>query len=520
LVLLCTCIIGRALASCDNVDTVPGLTSAYSVGWGIDRRNTRFVPRSDINAANASALSLKWAYGLASNTPRSYPLVTEDTVFIGDDSRGLLALERETGCQRWLHPHDGPISSAVVPGRIGDRQILVFTDRFDGVYAVDAVDGKLVWQAVVDDEIIPMYSGTPLVTDTAVYVPISSMEVALAMNPFYGCCTSSGGMAAFDINTGAKLWYLPTITAAAQVTGSHFGFVQKHGPSGAAVWATPSYDAGRNWLFFGTGQNYSHPTTATSDAIFAVDASTGKVQWVQQYTANDAYTGACNIKALNHPNCPEPSGPDADFGAPTVLVKTRENRELLLAGQKSAEVHAMDPATGEPVWSRRLGRGGIIGGVHWGLAANEALGLVYAPVSDKKIMGFPAPGVAAPGLYALDIATGDVRWEYARKSRCADSTCVFGYSAAIIAADDIVVAGSMDGYLEVLSASSGKLLWSHDAWRDYTTVNGVTGRGGAFDAHGPMIADDLLLVTSGYSYVGEQRGGNVLLVFQLDTADD
>ena len=38
--------------------------------------------------------------------------------------------------------------------------------------------------------------------------------------------------------------------------------------------------------------------------------------------------------------------------------------------------------------------------------------------------------------------------------------------------------------------------------------------GGAFDAHGPMLADDLLIVASGYGNFG-QLGGNALLVFQI-----
>lgn len=340
------------------------------------------------------------------------------------------------------------------------------------------------------------------------------------MNPLYGCCTTSGGMAAFDINTGEKLWYLPTIEAEAQLTGSHFWFVQEYGPSGAAVWAAPSYDPKRDWLFFGTGQNYTHPTTDTSDAIFAVDAKTGKVMWVHQYTANDAYTAACNIEALNHPNCADPTGPDADFGAPTMLLRTKSGRELLVAGQKSSEAHAMDPGTGESVWTAKLGRGGLIGGVHWGLAANEALGLVFVPISDKEVIGFPAPGEPTPGLYALDIETGERRWEYARESRCAEQECVFGLSAAIIATNDIVVAGSMDGFLEVFSARSGELLWSYDSWREYAAVNGIQTTGGAFDAHGPMIADDLLVVSSGYGYVGQQRPGNALLVFQVEAPNE
>ena len=78
----------------------------------------------------------------------------------------------------------------------------------------------------------------------------------------------------------------------------------------------------------------------------------------------------------------------------------------------------------------------------------------------------------------------------------------------------------MDGFLEIFNARSGELLWSHDSWRDYEAVNGIETSGGAFDAHGPMIADDLLLITSGYGYVGRQRGGNALLVFQVETEDE
>ena len=506
-----------AHASCDGTDPVPGLQTSYAEGWGIDHRNTRFQPASAIDASNASGLTLKWVYGLASTTPRAYPLITEDTIFVGDGGRGLVALDRATGCERWVHEHQGAIASAIVRGRIGDRDILIFNDRTQGLYAVDADDGKLIWHAVVEDEPVPWYSGTPLVTTDTVFLPVASLEVGLAANPFYGCCTTSGGMAAFDISTGKKRWYLPTIEAKAQVTGSHFfGFVQEYGPSGAAVWGAPSYDAKRDWLFFGTGQNFTHPTTDTSDAIFAVEAKTGKIVWIHQYTANDAYTAACNIKALNHPNCAEPTGPDVDFGAPTMLLHASSGRELLIGGQKSADVHAMDPETGTPVWTTKLGRGGIIGGVHWGMAANESLGLLFVPISDKEVKGFPAPGTPTPGLYALNVETGEKRWRYTRESRCAEEECVFGLSSAIIAANDIVVTGSIDGYLEVMAADTGKLLWSHDAWRDYSAVNGIETKGGAFDAHGPMLADDLLVVTSGYGYVGRQRAGNALLVFQVE----
>jgi polyvinyl alcohol dehydrogenase (cytochrome) len=505
---------------CESTDKAPDVTRFYTQSWGIDARNTRYQARSTLSSANAGRLELAWVYGLASTTPRSQPLVSEDTLFVGDSPRGVVALDRERGCERWRVPHGGNISSALLPAESGKHRMIIFNDRTEGVYALDARTGERIWHARIDEQPIPWYSGTALPIGDTLYVPISSMEVAVAMNPFYGCCTTSGGMAAVDLATGTRRWFLPTIPEAPKRTGSHWFFVDEYGPSGAAVWAGPSYNAARQWLYFGTGQNYSHPTTDTSDAIFAVDAATGAVQWRRQFTANDAYTAACNNIELDHPNCPKPTGPDVDFGAPTMLVNAKSGRQLLIAGQKSAEVHALDPDTGEVVWSTRLGRGGIIGGVHWGMAANEALGLLFVPISDKAIEGFPAPGDPSPGLYALDIETGEQRWVYTRPSRCDEAECVFGLSAAVTAANDVVVIGSMDGMLEVLDARSGEPLWSHDAWRDYEAVNDTTTRGGAFDAHGVVLADDLLVVVAGYGYVGRQRGGNALLVFRIRQSDE
>ena len=519
-ILVLSLCVAEVQANCDDVSSTPNFNRSYGEGWGITLSNTRYQSSSVLQAENVNRLKLKWAYGLHNTTPRAYPLVTGDTIFIGDSGLGVVALARDTGCQRWLYAHEGYIASALLHARVGARDLLIFNDRIAGVYALDASNGTLVWHTHLDDEPLPWYSGTPLIHGARLYVPIASQEVGLALNPFYGCCTTSGGMAALDLATGAKIWYRPTIEAPAQQTGDHWFFVQKYGPSGAPVWGAPSFDVTRNVLYYGTGQNYSHPTTDTSDALFAVHADSGEIIWQRQFTADDAYTAACNLMALNHPNCPKPTGPDVDFGAPTMLATTPSGRQLLIAGQKSAEVHALDPLNGELVWSRRIGRGGIIGGVHWGLAANEAQGLVFAPISDKSVLDFPSPGKASPGLYALDMESGEVRWHFTRDPRCAEVACEYGLSAAPLATNDIVITGSMDGYLEIYRASDGKRLWSFDAWRKFESINDQPAQGGAFDAHGPMVADDLLLVSSGYGYVGEQRQGNAFLVFEMAAEDE
>ena len=46
------------------------------------------------------------------------------------------------------------------------------------------------------------------------------------------------------------------------------------------------------------------------------------------------------------------------------------------------------------------------------------------------------------------------------------------------------------------------------------TVNGLPGKGGAFNGGGPAIANGMVIATSGYAFAGGQ-GGNVLLAFSV-----
>ena len=51
------------------------------------------------------------------------------------------------------------------------------------------------------------------------------------------------------------------------------------GPSGAPVWCSPTVDQKRGLVYIGTGENYTLPTTNSSDAIQAIDLNTGKLRW-------------------------------------------------------------------------------------------------------------------------------------------------------------------------------------------------------------------------------------------------
>jgi outer membrane protein assembly factor BamB len=154
---------------------------------------------------------------------------------------------------------------------------------------------------------------------------------------------------------------------------------QQFGPSGAAIWATPTIDQQASVLYVATGDNYSDPPTTTSDAVLAIDLKNGQTLWSKQLGQNDAYNNACAIPIPG--NCPEAHGADSDFGQPPILVSLGSGKRLLVIAQKSGMVHAIDPdAKGKIVWQTRVGEGGVLGGSQWGSASDGEN--IYVAVSD------------------------------------------------------------------------------------------------------------------------------------------
>ena len=102
---------------------------------------------------------------------------------------------------------------------------------------------------------------------------------------------------------------------------------------------------------------------------------------------------------------------------------------------------------------------------------------------------------------------------------CVDSTrCDSGLSAAVTATPDLVFAGALDGWLRAYDAATGAVLWKYQTAVELRAANGELVSGGAIDVHGPMVAGDMVFVTSGYGAF-LQRSGNAFLAFGLDDGD-
>ena len=182
--LLVTLVTSAVAADCD---ATPGVERFARSGWGFGERNLRFQPDTDIDRSNVQTLELAWAFALDGGmSPHSYPLVTEDTVFIGTPAGTLFALERDSGCVRWKRKFRSTIRTAVIHAELEGKAQLVFGTGDGWVIAADAITGKQLWETEVRDHPHGIVTGTPLYHEGRVYAPVSSYELAVAIHRHYG----------------------------------------------------------------------------------------------------------------------------------------------------------------------------------------------------------------------------------------------------------------------------------------------------------------------------------------------
>lgn len=493
--------------------------------WGGDLQNRRFQPAAAarLAAAQVPELKLKWAFGFPDSASlRSHPSAFQGRLFAAAQDGTVFALEAASGCTHWATQLAGSVRSGTSVAEAGGRVLLFVGDSAAIVYAIDAATGTVVWQTRTDDHPAAGITGTPVYHDGRLYVPVASGEEGRAIIPGYVCCTFRGSLMALDAASGKVLWKTHTIAEEPRPGKPTKRGAKTMGPSGAAIWTAPTIDPVRRAVYVTTGDNYSDPATATSDAVLAISMDSGKVLWSKQFTAGDAYNSSCPLP--DKVNCPDSDGPDHDFAAPAILVTLKSGKRALLAPQKSGVLHAVDPdRQGQPLWQARVGEGGIHGGIQWGAASGEER--IYVALSDSRFTRARQQGsnnvvqtldpTRGGGMFAFRTDNGERLW-HTPPPGCGDRRpCSPAQPAPVSAIDGVVFSGSVDGHLRAYATESGKILWDFDTARPFQTVNGLAARGGSMDAAGPLIADGMLYLMSGYGQWGGMPG-NVLLAFSVD----
>ena len=140
----------------------------------------------------------------------------------------------------------------------------------------------------------------------------------------------------------------------------------------------------RSYFWFQTGNNYRVPQSVEDcelnrtisnrtktepdqcldrsdhqDSMLALNIDDGSIAWSANFQEYDVWTIPCQGNSSS-PNCPAILGPDYDFGEAPMLLHLDQHGHptasgsekcLVVAGQKSGVVWALDCDTGSTVWS-------------------------------------------------------------------------------------------------------------------------------------------------------------------------
>ena len=482
-------------------------------GWGRDLDNTHYQPKPGIKPEDVPRLKVKWAWTHPGPMATGQPTIIGDRLFVTTEAGQLFSLNAQTGCTYWSVNTGAGLRSAVsvgpLPAGSKAKFAIYFGDQKSNVTALDAETGELLWKTKVEDHLMSRITGSPVLYRDRLYVPVSSVEEVTGRDAKYPCCKFRGSLVSLDAYTGKLLWKSFTVQEEPKPFKINSAGTQMYGPAGGAIWSAPTLDLKRKVIYVATGNSYTDVPTGHADAIIAFDMETGKLKWVNQVTPKDNFLVGCRQPGVG--NCPEDAGPDYDFGSSPVIRSLPGGKQIILAGQKSGVIYALDPDhQGKVLWQQRLGAGGALGGIEWGFAVDEKN--VYVPMAD---VSGPA---RKPGITALNFATGATLWNVpAPPINCSWGTtrCNNSQSAAASVIPGVVFSGSVDGHLRAYSTANGVIVWDVDTAPPIATVNGGPTKGGALDGGGPTIANGILYTNSGYGKIVGQPG-NLLLAFSVD----
>lgn len=349
------------------------------------------------------------------------------------DSSGTAYAIRPTGKELWSTTVDVPtfLGPKVTNSPLVIRRRSVFGDQAGFVHGLDLKTGTPLWRVRPNphDGAVIFASAIPVGNNVA--IGTSSVEELQAASSGYRCCTFRGSVVLLNPANGRLIWQTFLVGEVAQNSDGSFG------PSGSPVWSTPTYDRASHTVFVTTGNNYSPPATGSSDAIVALDASSGRIRWINQRTAGDIANVTTPPEDPNHP--------DYDFGdSPQVYRLGRHT--IVGAGQKSGLFHAVRAPDGRLVNEIRVSPAGGLGGLFADSAVSD--GTVYANGTDWPFVyagGMPRGG----NLSAISGDGSRRRWEFRTPKPNLSGVAV---------ANGVVYFQSLDGFLYALDARRGKRL--------------------------------------------------------------
>jgi len=421
-----------------SLGTTPASTSAPHVaatsrasaaaGWpsyGHDLSNTRTESHdSYVKASTVGHLEATWDIGNLVGVTGT-PVVVGDTVYFGTSAGLVYAIDIATGKALWRTF----VASGEVVGSPAVADGAVFVGIGGALYKLSASDGLTEWKAVTNASAYSQINASPVVIGDLVVIGTAQFEEVVGQPPG----TFRGSIGAFDVDTGKRVW--------------NFVDTPNNSTSGAGegIWSTPCVDSALGLLYVGDGQNISPPTGPLADSLLAIDYRTGRLRWHRQFTQHDVF-GLGNF-----------TGPDADVGASPNLWQSG-GTEMVGVGQKNGIYHALNAATGQEVWQRRITPGSAFGGALGSAAFVDGMIVASSNVGNPKNNSLTGQS----RVVALDPSSGRIVWSRTQPG------AIFGPISAVpgvaffgTAVDPL---GKVSpGRYYAISTSTGKTLWSDQA---------------------------------------------------------
>ena len=315
---------------------------------GRDAGKTHYSPVDQINRQTAGRLGFAWELKTGTNRGmEATPIVVDGVMYTSGTAGRVYALEAATGHLLWQFEPPLKLKNArgsccdIVNRGVAVWKGKVYVGSFEGIlYALDAKDGKVLWQAdtFVDHARAYSITGAPQIAGKVVVIGNGGAEF-----------DSRGYVSAYDLDTGHLAWRFYTVPGdptkpyeskalemAAKTWDAKRDFTRGDGGN---AWDAIAYDPKTNLVYFGTSNGapwnsvYRSPSGGDNlfiASILAVKADTGEYAWHYQETPGERW--------------------DYDATPPIMLATLKINgadRDVLMQASKNGFFYILDRATGE-----------------------------------------------------------------------------------------------------------------------------------------------------------------------------
>lgn len=353
--------------------TEPASASENWASFGRSASGTRFAPFNQITPQNVKDLQVAWIYrtgrrttGGGAGVDENTPLQIGNVLYSCTPENLITALDGDTGKPIWkFDPHASSAEhvtcrgvgyydidkddslSAEVKTSYGDqqqcRQRILVSSVDARLFALDAHTGSLCAN-FGDKGYVDLKKGMGPTENSKRYHPTSLPVVMGHLTVVGGWVRDivakepSGAVRAFDVLTGALVWAWDIGAPEGQDATAGDQEFTLETPN---VWTIPTYDKALNLVYLPTGNgppdywggDRNQAKEKYGSAVVAVDASTGKTQWVYQTVHHDVW--------------------DYDLPSQPVLYDIKnaqgEKTPVLIQTTKTGNIFVLDRRTGQPV---------------------------------------------------------------------------------------------------------------------------------------------------------------------------